>query len=298
MSPESPASSVPPSPDAAPVDVSASAPVPETLGLIAGRGSYPWQLIRSAHAQGVKRVVAFAFRFETAWRVALDADETHWLWLGKLQSLLDAVKAAGVTQIVMAGQIKPTRLFSLRLDKLALTTLMSLKERNAHTIFGAIADLLKTVGATLLPASSFMETEMPAPGTLSAREPTEREWADIRLGALVAKTTSGLDIGQTVVVKEGTILAVEGFEGTDKTILRAGELSGRAGGAVVVKVAKKGHDMRFDIPIIGLRTFKMLKKAKISCLAVEANRTILLERERLVELADRLKIAFVAIPTP
>ena len=269
--------------------------IPETLGIIAGRGSYPWQLARSAHAQGVKRVVAFAFRHETSLLVQHYADETRWLWLGQLQALLDAIQAAGVTQVVMAGQIKPTRLFSLRLDRLALSALRALPERNAHTIFGAIADLLQGVGATLLPASSFMETEMPSAGLLSSRPPTDRELADLRLGALVAKTTSGLDIGQTVVVKEGTILAVEGFEGTDKTILRAGTLSGRAGGSVVVKVAKRGHDMRFDIPVIGLRTFKMLKKAKISCLAVEANRTILLEREKLVALANRLSLSFLAI---
>lgn len=269
--------------------------IPDTLGIIAGRGSYPWQLARSAHAQGVRRVVAFAFRHETSRWVAHHADETHWLWLGRLQEMIDAIRAAGVTQVVMAGQIKPTRLFSLRLDRLALDTLRTLPERNAHTIFGAIGDLLAGAGITLRPASSFMETEMPAAGPIASREPTEREWADIRLGALVAKTTSGLDIGQTVVVKEGTILAVEGFEGTDKTILRAGTLSGRKGGAVVVKVAKRGHDMRFDIPVIGMRTFKMLKKAKISCLAVEAGRTILLERERLVATADKLGMAFVAI---
>ena len=133
---------------------------------------------------------------------------------------------------------------------------------------------------------------MPAPGTLGRRAPDEREQADIRLGAKVAKITSGLEIGQTVVVKEGTVLAVEGFEGTDETILRAGRLGGP--GAVVVKVAKLGHDMRFDIPIVGMRTFKMLKKAKISCLAVEAKRTILLEREKLAAEADRLGIAFAA----
>ncbi|HAL92293.1 MAG TPA: DUF1009 domain-containing protein [Verrucomicrobia bacterium] len=266
--------------------------MPETLGVIAGRGTYPWQLARSAHAQGVKRVVAFAFKRETEWAIEKHADEVVWLHLGSLGALLDAVKAKGISQIVMAGQIKPTRLFSLRLDGKALAILKTLKKRNAHTIFGAIADELKAIGADLLPAYCFMETEMPAAGTLGRREPTEGERADIRLGAHVAKVTSGLEVGQTVVVKDGTVLAVEGFEGTDETILRAGRLGGA--GAVVVKVAKRGHDMRFDIPIIGTRTFKMLKKAKVSCLAVEAKRTILLEREKLVAEADRLGLAFVA----
>ena len=269
-----------------------SIPMPETLGVIAGLGSYPWQLARSAHAQGVKRVVAFAFKGETERVIAKHADEVVWMHLGSLQALLDAVRAKGVTKLVMAGQIKPTRLFSLRLDAKALAVLRTLKVRNAHTIFGAIGDELRAIGAELLPAYCFMETEMPAAGTLGRRAPDERELADIRLGAKVAKITSGLEIGQTVVVKEGTVLAVEGFEGTDETILRAGRLGGP--GAVVVKVAKLGHDMRFDIPIVGLRTFKMLKKAKISCLAVEAKRTILLEREKLAAEADRLGIAFAA----
>ncbi len=266
--------------------------MPETLGVIAGLGAYPWQLARSAHSQGVKRVVAFAFKGETERVIGRFADEVVWLHLGSLGALLDAVKAKGITQIVMAGQIKPTRLFSLRLDAKAIGILKTLKTKNAHTIFGAIADELRAAGAELLPASCFMETEMPEAGVLGRRAPDAREWADIQLGAKVAKVTSGLEIGQTVVVKDGTVLAVEGFEGTDETILRAGRLGGA--GAVVVKVAKLGHDMRFDIPIIGLRTFKMLKKAKISCLAVEAKRAILLEREKLVAEADRLDIAFTA----
>ncbi len=266
--------------------------MPETLGVIAGRGTYPWQLARSAHAQGVKHVVAFAFKGETERVISKYADEVVWLRLGQLGALLDAVQSRGISRIVMAGQIKPTHLFSLRLDGKAIGILRTLKTKNAHTIFGAIGDELRAVGAELQPAYRFMETEMPAVGVLGLRAPSEREQADIQLGAQVAKITSGLEIGQTVVVKDGTVLAVEGFEGTDETILRAGKLGGA--GAVVVKVAKRGHDMRFDIPIIGTRTFQMLKKAKISCLAVEANRTILLEREKLVAEAERLGIAFVA----
>lgn len=266
--------------------------MPETLGVIAGLGTYPWQLARSAHAQGVKRVVVFAFKGETERVIKKYADEVVWLNLGQLGALLDAVKDRGVSKIVMAGQIKPTRLFNLRLDAKALSILRTLKKKNAHTIFGAVADELKAIGAELMPAYCFMETEMPEVGVLGTRAPDEREQADIRLGAKVAKVTSGLEIGQTVAVKDGTVLAVEGFEGTDETILRAGRLGGA--GATVIKVAKRDHDMRFDIPIIGERTFKMLKKAKVSCLAVEAKRTILLAREKLVAEANRLGIAFVA----
>ena len=266
--------------------------IPETLGVLAGGGSYPWQLARSAHAQGVKRVVAFAFKGDAERGIQKHADETVWLNLGQVEALKAAIRAAGVTKMVMAGRIRPTRLYNFRPDARALAILRSLKTKNAHTIFGALADELKTIGVEMLPAYCFMETEMPAAGPLSARAPTAQEQADIRLGAQVAKVTSGLEIGQTVVVKDGTILAVEGFEGTDETILRAGRLGGP--GAVVVKVAKLGHDMRFDITIIGLRTFKSLKKARATCLAVEAKRTILLEREKLAAEADRLGIAFLA----
>lgn len=269
--------------------------MPETLGVIAGRGSYPWQLARSAHVQGVKKVVAFAFRHETSWMIERYADEVVWLRLGQLKATLEAIRSRGITRLVMAGQITPTRLFSLRLDAMAFSILRTLPRRNAHTIFGAVAEEFRKIGAELLPAYCFMEAEMPEAGCLAHRNPDEREWADIRFGAQVAKVTSGLEIGQTVVIKEGTILAVEGFEGTDETIRRAGRLGGP--GAVVVKVAKRGHDMRFDIPIIGTRTFKNLKKAGISCLAVEAKRTILLERERLEEEARRMNLAFVAFDT-
>ena len=266
--------------------------MPETLGVIAGRGTYPRQLAQSAHAQGVKRVVVFAFKGETERSVKRYADEVVWLHLGQLGALLDAVKATGVAKMVMAGQITPTRLFNLRVDAKALAILRQLKKKNAHTLFGAVADQLKAAGVELMPAYCFMETEMPAAGVLGSRAPDEREQSDIRIGAQIAKLTSGLEIGQTVALKDGTVLAVEGFEGTDETILRAGRLGGA--GVVVVKVAKRGHDMRFDIPIIGERTFKTLKKARVSCLAVEANRTILLARETLVAEANRLGIAFVA----
>ena len=267
--------------------------MPACLGVIAGRGTYPWQLARSAHAQGVRRVVAFAFRGETEWAIEKHADEVVWLHLGRLGALLEAVRAAGVTKLVMAGQIKPTHLFNVRPDKRMFDLLARLKERNAETIFGAVGEELRTIGVELMQASLFMESTMPVPGQIGTIVPTAAQWDDIRLGLRVAKATSGLDIGQTVVIKEGTVLAVEAFEGTDDTILRAGELGGP--GAVVVKVAKRGHDMRFDIPVIGERTFQSLKKSKAAVLAVEARRSILLDREELIKLADRQGVAFLAV---
>lgn len=269
--------------------------IPEKLGLIAGRGVYPRLLAESAKQQGVKYLFGVAFRKETDPVIERFADQVCWLNFGQLQATLDAFRQSGVTQAVMAGQITPTHLFHLRPDRRALATLMRLKERNAHTLFGAVADELKAIGIELLPAYIFMESAMPAPGRLSRRAPTEREQLDIELGLKAAKATSGLEIGQTVVVKEGTILAVEAFEGTDETLLRAGRLGGA--GAVVVKAAKPGHDMRFDIPVVGMKTLQVLKKIKAAVLAVEARRTILLEREQLVDEADRQNLVFLAVET-
>lgn len=272
-----------------------TASTPEALGMIAGKGVYPLEFARSARAQGVRRLFAVAFKGETERALEKLVDEVRWLHVGQLQAMLDAFRESGVRQAVMVGQITPSHLFNLRPDRAMIELLARLKQRNAETIFGAVGEAMKGVGVDLAPASLFMESAMPAAGLIAARTPTPEEQIDIDLGLQVAKATSGLDIGQTVVIKRGTILAVEAFEGTDATIRRAGELGGE--GAVVVKVAKRGHDMRFDIPVVGMHTFKTLKKAGVSALAVEAGRTILLERERLREEADRLGIAFVAVPT-
>jgi DUF1009 family protein len=196
----------------------------------------------------------------------------------------------------MAGQITPTHLFRVRLDAPMLALLRRLKTRNAETIFGAVGDELRAIGVDLLPAHLFMEAHMPPAGVLTARAPTADEEADIRFGLRVAHATSGLDIGQTVVVKAGTVIAVEAFEGTDAAIQRAGRLAGPGG--VVVKVAKNGHDMRFDIPVVGLHTAGTLRKAGVAAMAVEAGRCIVLERERVVRELDRRNIALVAVETP
>ncbi|MDA0322619.1 MAG: UDP-2,3-diacylglucosamine diphosphatase LpxI [Verrucomicrobia bacterium] len=269
--------------------------LPDELGLIAGRGTYPTTLAESARGQGIKRLVTVAFEGETDKRLEALSDETTWIRVGQLESLLDALRDSGVKHAVMAGQLAPTKLFKVRMDKMMRDLLQDLPERNAQTIFGAIGDRLADIGIELLPASVFMESAMPAPGPLSARHPTECEQSDIELGIRVAKETSGLDIGQTVVVKEGTILAVEAFEGTDAAIERAGKLGGP--GAVVIKMSKDQHDMRFDIPVIGIKTIKLLARIKAGALAVEAGRSIILEQEDVMILADRHNIAVIAIDT-
>lgn len=267
----------------------------DEIVLLAGKGDYPLLLAQSARAQGVRRITAIAFRHETDRAISRHVDEVKWIYLGQFGAVLDALSAWGIKHAVMVGQITPTHLFSLRFDRMTFELLKQLKHRNAHTIYGAACDELTRRGVSLLPAHLFMESAMPAAGLIGGREPTEAEMADIQFGLKVAKITSSIEIGQTVVVKEGTILAVEAYEGTDETILRAGRVGN--GGAVVVKVAKKGHDMRFDIPVVGLRTMKVIKKSKTRVLAVEAKRTILLEREKLIREANRLGICFIAMNT-
>ncbi len=266
---------------------------PESLTVIAGKGAYPVLLAQSARAQGVGKICVVAFRGETDRSIERVVDGTTWVTLGRLGEVLGALDQTECQYVVMAGQITPTSLFHVRMDGEMLQLLKGLHERNAETIFGAVSDRIAELGMEVLPAHRFMESHMPEAGVLTSRAPTEREQADAELGLAVARATSGLDIGQTVVIKEGTILAVEAFEGTDATILRAGELGGE--GAVVVKVAKDEHDMRFDIPVIGMRTMKTLKKARISALAVQAGRVILLEREKVIARADELNIAVVAL---
>ncbi|MCU0857567.1 MAG: LpxI family protein [Pontiellaceae bacterium] len=265
----------------------------ETLALIAGRDDYPLLLARFARACGVKRIVALAFKGETRRDIADVADRVVWLHAGSLDALLDALRQSGAPCAVMAGQINPKNLFFVRMDAALRTLLKNLPVKNAHTIFGAITAEIEKTGVRLLPASSFMQDCMPCAGLLTARAPDARELNDIAVGRRVIKETSHLDIGQTVVVKEGMVLAVEAFEGTDQAIRRGGKLGGR--GAVVVKVPKAGHDMRFDIPVIGKWTLRSLKKAKATCLAIEAGGAILLQKEELITQANALGLAITVL---
>jgi len=236
---------------------------------------------------------ALAFRGETSRRIERLVDRTAWINMGQYGRMLDALRESGARKFVMAGQITPTNLFRVRMDGRMLALLRRLKARNAETIFGAVGDDLAALGIDLMPASLFMEEHVPQAGCLTARAPSPAELDDIALGLKIALATSGLDIGQTVVVKNGTILAVEAFEGTDAAIRRAGRLGGP--GAVVVKTAKRGHDMRFDIPVVGMHTLRQLRRARASVLAVEAGRCILLERELMVRQADRHNMTLTAV---
>jgi len=269
--------------------------VPESLIIIAGRHAYPSMLAKAARTAGVRRIVVLGFKGETRREMAALADEIHWMHLGSMRTFLDKLESIGIRQCVMVGQIAPHNLFNVRMDKLARDMYRALETRNAHTIFGAIVSEIENLGIEVLPGNSFMECYTPEAGQLSRRAPTEREQADIELGLRLVKGTSEFEIGQTVAIKDGIVIAVEAFEGTNQTIKRAGKV-GKAG-TVIVKAPKVGHDMRFDIPVVGAKTFKMMRRAKVSCLAVEAGKTILLEQERLVALANQYDMAFVAVET-
>jgi hypothetical protein len=266
-----------------------------TLGLIAGNRSLPLEFARRARAAGVKRLVAVAFEGETDPALAPLVDEVVWLKVGQLSKLISAFTDRGVERCVMVGQLAPKNLFELRPDLRALSLLLRLKEKNAHTIFGAIAEELKKNGVELIEATPWLKPLMPPPGFQIGPKLSDEQRADAQFGFRIAKEISRLDIGQTVVVKNGTVLAVEGFEGTDKCLARGGGLAGKGVGAVAVKVAKAKQDMRFDIPCVGRQTLETCAGAGIAVLALEAGKTLLLEQPACEQLADKNKISVTTI---
>jgi DUF1009 family protein len=268
---------------------------PESLGLIAGNRTLPLVFAKQARATGVKRLVAVAFEGETDVSISSLADEVVWIKVGQLSKMISAFTDRGVTQCVMLGQIAPKNLFDVRPDLRAMGVLFKLKERNAHTIFGAIANELKKDGVELIEATPWLQPLMPGADFRMGRKLTDEQRADVEFGFRIAKEVSRLEIGQLVVVKEGTVLAVEGFEGTDKCLARGGELSGKNGGAVAVKVAKQNHDMRFDVPCIGTKTLETCAQSGVAVLAFESGRSLLLEPEACAALAERHKLAITTI---
>jgi hypothetical protein len=267
----------------------------ETLGIIAGNRTLPLVFARQARKLGVKRLVAVAFDGETDPELAGLVDDIVWLKVGQLSKMLDAFTSRNVTQCVMVGQITPRSIFDIRPDLRAMGLLLKLKEKNAHTVFGAIADELKKEGVELVPATPWLQPLMPAADFALGPRPSTEQQEDIAFAYRLAKEITRLEIGQIVVVKNGVVLAVEGFEGTDKCLTRGGELAGRDGGAVAVKVAREKHDMRFDIPCLGPQTFETCGAAKISVLALEAGQTLLLEPEKCEQLAKKHKISVVTV---
>lgn len=267
----------------------------ETLGIIAGNRSLPLVFARQARAVGGARLVAVAFEGETDPALVPLVDEIVWIRIGQLNRMISAFTDRGVKRCVMVGQITPRNLFDLRPDFRAMSVLLKLKEKNAHTIFGAIAEELGRDGVELIDARPWLQPLMPAGEFRLGPRLSARRRADVEFGYRIAKEISRLEIGQTVVVKDGTVLAVEGFEGTDRCLMRGGELAGREGGATAVKVAKAAHDMRFDIPCVGPATLETCVAGGISALALESGKTLLLEREICEHLANKNRISLAAV---
>jgi DUF1009 family protein len=269
-------------------------PTLDTCGIIAGNRTLPLLFARQARGLGIKRLVAVAFEGETDPALEPLVDQIIWLKVGQLSKMLSAFARNGVRRCVMLGQIAPKHLLDLRPDLRAMALLLRLKDKNAHTIFGAIGDELKKEGIELIDPTPWLRPLMPGPGFAIGAKLTAEQSADVALGYRIAKEVSRLDIGQTVVVKSGAVLAVEGFEGTDQCLARGGQLAGKQGGAVAVKVAKDKHDMRFDVPCVGLQTLEACAAARIAVLAIEAGRTLVLEQDAIERIAAREKISLVA----
>jgi UDP-2,3-diacylglucosamine hydrolase len=277
------------------------------LGLIAGNGTFPLLVLDAARAQGEQVVVA-AIKEETAeeinQRAQADKDvRVHWMSLGELSKLIETFQREGVTRAIMAGQVKHKQIFSsIRPDWRLAKLLLSLSTRNTDSLIGAIAKVLADEGITLLSSTSYLEPLLAKVGVLSKRAPNESEMANIKYGRDVARHLTQYDIGQTVVIAETACVAVEAMEGTDATIRRAGEimktLEGESGSVfsralTVIKVAKPNQDMRFDLPVIGVRTIETMREAGAMCLALDAGRCLLLDGNAIISAADAAGIAIV-----
>jgi DUF1009 family protein len=264
-------------------------PAPRPLGLIAGNGRFPFLVAQAARRQG-RRVVAVAIREEAFPELEHEVDAVHWVSLGQLGRCIDALKAEGVTEAVMAGQVKHRQIFSGIVPDLKLMAVLArLAVKNTDSLIGAVADVLAGEGIRLLPSTSLLEDQMASPGPMTRARPSRDERQDIEYGGRVARALAGLDLGQTVVIKSRAAVAVEAMEGTDEVIRRAGRIAGP--GTTVVKVAKPGQDMRFDVPVVGPGTLETMGEAGARVLALDAGKTLLIDKASLLARADTAGIA-------
>ncbi len=264
-------------------------------GLIAGNGRFPFLVLEGARSQGIEMAV-IAIKEEAAPELEAQTKRLHWVSLGELSRTIDLLHKEGVTQAVMAGQVKHTNIFSaIRPDWKLAKLLFALPRKNTDALIGAVAKVLEDEGIRLVDSTLFLKPLVPEAGVLTQRAPSEREAADIEYGLGVARQIAGMDIGQTVVISDKACVAVEAMEGTDETIARAARLA-NGKKLVVVKVSKPKQDMRFDVPVVGLPTIQEMRDCGATALAVDAGRTVLFDREKLIELANQVEIAIQAFP--
>jgi DUF1009 family protein len=269
------------------------------LGLIAGNGRFPFLVLDAARGAG-HDVTVVALEEETFPELAglaarPPAAPLHWISIGQLGTCIRVLKEAGVSQAVMAGQVKHTKLFDIRPDWTLGRVLMRLATKNTDSIIAAIADVLRDEGITLIDSTAFLGPLMARAGTLTRRAPSGEEQRDLAVGYRIADTIAGLDIGQTVAVKSAAVVAVEAMEGTDVLIARAGQLAGP--GVRVVKVAKPNQDMRFDVPVVGVSTIEAMKTAGATLLSVDAGKTLMIDGDAIVRAADEAGICIVGRAT-
>jgi len=268
------------------------------IGVIAGNGRFPFLALQGARDLG-HDVTVIAIREEAAADLEASARKVdaalHWVSLGQLGKCIKLLKAAGVSQAVMAGQVRHVKIFSgIIPDLTLLSVLRRLKARNTDALISAVADVMRDEGIELLDSTMFLAPLLARPGVLSARAPDERERADFEFGYRMADAIAALDIGQTIAVKHKAVVAVEAMEGTDEVIGRAGHLAGA--GVCVVKVAKPHQDMRFDVPVIGVATIQAMRVAGASALSVDAGKTLVLDGEHVFASANQASIAIVGRP--
>lgn len=263
------------------------------IGLIAGNGQFPFLFARAARDQGYRSVAA-GIVGDTSPFLYLSVDKFQYFKVGELKRLFKYFRENSVTQVIMAGQVKQDNLFNpaVQLDEEFQALSDALRDRKADTIFAAVADRLNKEGMTLLDSTFLLKKYLAPRGTLTKRGPTESELKDIEFGLKIAKLVGGIDIGQTVVVKEKAIVAIEAMEGTDKAIIRGGKIART--GAVVIKTSKPKQDNRFDVPVIGPRTVQTMASVKAGCLAIEAGKTLIIDREKTVSLANQAGICLLA----
>jgi UDP-2,3-diacylglucosamine hydrolase len=277
----------------------------QRIGLIAGNGKFPFLVLDAARAAGYA-VVVIAIKEEAFPEIEHHgAASVHWLSLGELSKLIETFHREGVHRAIMAGQVKHKQIFSaIRPDWRLAKLLLSLTKRNTDSLLGAVANLLAEEGITLENSTWLLEPLLGMPGALTHRPPTEQERKNIDYGRAVARHLAQHDIGQTVVIAESACVAVEAMEGTDATIERAGAIMGSlrgdastlSRGLTVVKIAKPNQDMRFDVPVIGLKTVEVMQAAGATCLALDAGKCLLLDREKLLDAANAGGISIVADP--
>jgi DUF1009 family protein len=264
-------------------------------GLIAGNGRFPFLVLEGARSQGIDMAV-IALKEEASPELEQAAKRVHWVSLGELSKTIDLMHQEGVTQAVMAGQVKHNKIFSaIRPDWKLAKLLFSLPRKNTDALIGAVARVLEDEGIQLVDSTLFLKPLLPEAGVLTARAPNEHEAEDIAYGRGLAQQIAGMDIGQTVVISDRACVAVEAMEGTDEVIARAARMvAGKP--LVVVKVSKPAQDMRFDVPVVGLPTVEQMRSAGATALAVDAGRTLLFDRAKLMEAADAAGIAIQAFP--